>query len=285
MKAGARNRAHAQRDRLLKFRAGHPVTEIEVAGVRWEYMASGLRDETLLLLHGGLRVAETAFAYVELFEDTYRVLVPTYPPVMHIDDILAGLAAMLEAEQVPSAHVLGQSYGGFVAQAFARRNPERVQRLVLSSTGPLSALTNFQRFQFALGRQLFRLPERWLLGIYKRALSSILSVATDEREFWQAYLDEIFARPGSKAEVLSTYLTTEDALSTYGLPAGQPSDWTGAVLIIGGTGDRASTEADRRRLNALYPQARVILIAEGGHTVALRKPKEYAAAVKEFLRG
>ena len=194
MKSSTRDLDHSQRDRLLKFRAGHPVTEIHVAGVRWEYIASGNRDETLLLLHGGLRVAETAFVYVELFEDTYRVLVPTYPPVTHIDDLTAGLAAMLDAEQVPAACVLGQSYGGIVAQVFARRYPERVQRLVLSSSGPLSALTNYQRFQFAVGRCLFLLPERLLLGIYKRALSSVLSVSAEEREFWQVYLDEIFAK-------------------------------------------------------------------------------------------
>jgi len=113
----------------------------------------------------------------------------------------------------------------------------------------------------------------------------VLSVAADEREFWLDYLDEIFARRWSKAEVLSNYLTTEDALSRYGVPAGQPSSWTGDVLTIGGAGDRESTAADRSKLNALYPQARVALIPEGGHTVAMRKPREYAAAVKDFLRG
>ena len=57
-----------QEEKLVEFRAKHPCKELAVADVRWEYIACGRGSETLLLLNGGLRVAETAFAYIELFE-------------------------------------------------------------------------------------------------------------------------------------------------------------------------------------------------------------------------
>ena len=128
----------AQKEKLVEFRAKHPCKELAVADVRWEYIACGQGNETLLLLNGGLRVAETAFACIELFEPHYHVIVPTYPPLWSIDDLTNGILAILDAEQAQDVLILGQSYGGMVAQVMVQRFPARVRKLVLSSTGPLS---------------------------------------------------------------------------------------------------------------------------------------------------
>lgn len=44
------------------------------------------------------------------------------------------LAGLLQALHIPKAHILGASMGGFIAQDFALRYPEKVDRLVLVST-------------------------------------------------------------------------------------------------------------------------------------------------------
>lgn len=44
------------------------------------------------------------------------------------------VAALLDRERVATAHVLGFSMGGLVAQAFAVAHPDRLGRLVLAST-------------------------------------------------------------------------------------------------------------------------------------------------------
>ncbi|MGC9348248.1 MAG: alpha/beta fold hydrolase [Anaerolineae bacterium] len=121
----------ANMEHLLKFRSEHPCHHINVAGVAWEYISCGHGVETLLLLTGGLRVAESAFVLIEQFEDAYRVIAPTYPSVATMDELVDGIAAVLDAEQVTEAFVLGQSYGGSVAQVLAQRYPSRVRRLVL----------------------------------------------------------------------------------------------------------------------------------------------------------
>ncbi|NIR50159.1 alpha/beta fold hydrolase, partial [candidate division KSB1 bacterium] len=44
------------------------------------------------------------------------------------------LAALMQALNIPKAHILGVSMGGFVAQDFALRYPDKVEKLVLVST-------------------------------------------------------------------------------------------------------------------------------------------------------
>ncbi len=44
------------------------------------------------------------------------------------------LAGLMETLKIPKAHILGVSMGGFIAQDFALRYPEKVDRLVLVST-------------------------------------------------------------------------------------------------------------------------------------------------------
>ena len=272
-----------QEAQLRQFRASHAVTEIDMNGIRWEYIVSGTQGEALLLLHGGLRVAETAFPYIQLFEDTYRVITPGYPPAMHIDEILDGILAILEAEGVQTVFVLGQSYGGMLAQAFAQRFPGRVKRLVLSNTKHLPALTRVQRLQFMLGRRLLQLlPGALLIAGYKKAFFALLAPSLPEdKAFWQSYADEIAAKRWNKADILSTYLTIEDALVKYGIPTNGGSHWKGDVLIVDGEGDPANAE----RIQALFSQARVISIANGGHSIGINKPTEFATVVNEFFNG
>ena len=159
--------SEAQRQRLIQFRTKHPCRELTVAGVRWEYIACGRGSETLLLLNGGLRVAETAFGYIELFEAHYRVIVPTYPPLWSIDDLTNGILVILDAEQAQDVLILGQSYGGMVAQVMVLRFPDRAKKLVLSSTGPLSA-PRIQRIVLKLILALAPLlPESTIKTVYK----------------------------------------------------------------------------------------------------------------------
>lgn len=83
-----------------------------------------------------------------------------YSIAMMADD----LAGLMQALNIPRAHILGVSMGGFIAQEFALRYPERVDRLVLVSTSaggadhvPMSEET-LQRLMAANGdpRELIR---------------------------------------------------------------------------------------------------------------------------------
>jgi pimeloyl-ACP methyl ester carboxylesterase len=237
-------------ERFSKFRSEHPSKRISVDGAAWEYLSCGIGTEVLLTLPGGLRVAEAAFSLIQMFEDTFRLIVPTYPPLGTMDEIVDGVAAILNKEQVLEAFVLGQSYGGTVAQVLIQRYPSRVNKVVMS--------------------------------IFRRLISSVVTVQESERVFWEAYLKELFRRRLTKADILSHFQTSRDAQSKYAYAKGEKSSWSGDVLVIWGESDHLRTERGRRGMLEIFPQAQIHVIAGGGHTVGMSKPEKYAAAVKEF---
>jgi pimeloyl-ACP methyl ester carboxylesterase len=272
-----------QMERLLRFRSEHPCKQVNVAGVQWQYISCGKGTKTLLLLPGGLRVAEAAFSLIQMLEDTYHLIVPTYPPLGTMDEIVDGVAAILDKEQALEAFVLGQSYGGAVAQVLVQRYPSRVKKVVLSGTAPLIVL----KWKKVLNRVLLAvatlLPELVVMSIFRRAISSVVTVQESERVFWEAYLKELFRRRLTKADILSHFQTSRDAQSKYAYAKGEKSSWSGDVLVIWGESDHLRTERGRRGMLEIYPQAQIHVIAGGGHTVVLSEPGKYAVTVRGFL--
>ncbi len=272
-----------QMERLLKFRSEHPCKHTNVAGVEWEYISCGNGTEMLLLLTGGLRVAEAAFGLIQMFEDAYRVIAPTYPPLGTMDELVDGIAAILDAEQVSEAFALGQSYGGAVAQVLIQRYPSRVKKVVLSGTAPLIVVRWKNVLNSLLLAIVALLPERVVMSIFRRILSPVVTVQESERAFWDAYLKELFRQRLTKADLLSHFQTIRDAQTTYVYKRGEKSSWRGDVLVIWGESDHLRTKRGRRGMLDIYPQAQIHVITGGGHTVALSEPGKYAAIVKGFL--
>jgi pimeloyl-ACP methyl ester carboxylesterase len=147
----------------------------------------------VVLLHGFPQDASAYDAVVPLLTAAgARVLVPDqrgYSPGARpaglrpyaVPELVADVAAVLEAAGAARAHVVGHDWGGVVAWAFAHRHPERTRSLtVLSTPHPAAARRGARRGSpalrsaYVLAFQLPWLPERLLLardgGVLRRAL-------------------------------------------------------------------------------------------------------------------
>ena len=62
------------------------------------------------------------------------------PPLGTMGELVDGIAADLDAEQVSEAFVLGQSYGGAVAQVLVQRIMMKVRLVALLSNTPMHLL-------------------------------------------------------------------------------------------------------------------------------------------------
>lgn len=98
---------------------------------------------TLVLLHG-LQVGKELFDALSphlardftvlAYDQRDRGQSTAEPGEYGIDDLADDLAALLSSLGMGRVHVLGTSYGGMVAQAFALRHPEHLDHLVLAAT-------------------------------------------------------------------------------------------------------------------------------------------------------
>jgi pimeloyl-ACP methyl ester carboxylesterase len=119
------------------------VPTVQVNGRRLGYVRRGSGEPLLLIpgmaMHGGiwdeplLSALETDFDIVAMDHrgvgDSDDV-----PGEFSIVDLADDVAALLDAIGWQSAHVLGFSLGGMVAQEFVVRHPERVRTLILAGT-------------------------------------------------------------------------------------------------------------------------------------------------------
>jgi pimeloyl-ACP methyl ester carboxylesterase len=266
---------------LNQFRETHPLRRTTVNGTEWEYIASGQGESTILWLVGGLRVADAAYRSIPLMEGTFRIIAPTYPALSTMADLSDGLAGLLDAEGVEKVHLLAGSFGGMVAQVFARRHPQRVDKLILSTTTALKA-EDADKYRAQVVMLTAAASEVVAEGS-RGTFLSMIAPPESERAFWAAYVDELFSVRLSKADLLSTLNCMIDFAENYRLLPDDLADWRERILIIEAEDDVTFDATARGQLKALYPAAQVHTFRGGGHSPATTRREEYFGLVKRFL--
>ena len=136
--------------------------------------------EKVVLLHGWAVHGGMFQQLRSHLEDRFDLLVPdlrghgdTEAPWdgYELDSLADDLAGLLDSEGIEEAHVIGYSWGGFVALAFAERYPERLKRLGLLCTAPRYA-ARWRRWGLGLMQGLWTiLPPSTMQPITQHLLS------------------------------------------------------------------------------------------------------------------
>jgi pimeloyl-ACP methyl ester carboxylesterase len=199
---------------------------------------------------------------------------PADAPPLVFDDLVSDAARVLEAIGT-SAHLLGLSMGGLVAQALASRWPERVRSLVLVACRPGDApvLPGERGEAFVRDR----------LGPIERGGTAALADSLVPALAGPA------ASPGARAALRASilrlrvpdYLAVLRARSRMG-PVADPASLRLPVLVLGGEADRLAPPAQMRALAATIPGATLQLFPGAGHLVNLEAPEAFRAAVVAF---
>jgi pimeloyl-ACP methyl ester carboxylesterase len=180
--------------------------------------------------------------------------------------------------------LLGQSYGGWIAQCVARAHPGRVRRLVLSHS---FALERRDRWRFRLGRAMIRrLPVRLLSGLLAGRVRTVLApVAARDPALagrLAAMLTERMGEPEFRAVLAAQQACLADSLAEPF--TSRPPSPDLPVLIIDSDEDPIVPLAAREKLRSQYPGAEVRRFPGAGHVSALAEPEAYWGAVAAFLR-
>jgi pimeloyl-ACP methyl ester carboxylesterase len=275
--------ARVPADRLEEFqtfRRAFPYRNVAHEGVAWPYLTGGQGDPPLLLLSGALAIPDISWTSIVNFATRRQVIVPAYPPVMTMDTLVDGIAAVLRHEGVDQAHVMGGSYGGFVAQVFVRHHPQLTRSLVLSHTQPPYPETAARIRPFA--RLLRWMPMGLVRYMMRRVFRSMMPEWSEETACLLAIFDELIRYALDKKDVIGILERTVD----YSVRRFAPQDlsgWPGKVLLVFGDGDPATPPDVRQQLESLYPGCQVHLFEGASHATSVTHQSEYLAVIDEFL--
>ena len=112
-----------------------PYQTITIDNVKVRYQYGGKDDAPVILFFNGLEMQEMWMPYAEELGKKYRFLIYEYPfYTTNADEQIDFAAKLLKALSIEKVILLGASDGGVYAQIFAKRHPESVLSMILTTT-------------------------------------------------------------------------------------------------------------------------------------------------------
>ncbi len=261
---------------LETFRQEVPVKQLDVDGRSWKYVVVGDGPETILFLHGMTGAYDIWWQQINALSPDYRVIALTYPPAAGLEALAGGVIAILDAEQVDEANVVGSSLGGYLTQYLVANYPARVKQAVFANTFPPNDI--IAEKNKVNGMLLPFLPEWVVMGILKKNTEESLYPAAGNSELVRAYMLEQANGRMNKAQFLTRFQSVIDPFTPPDpVQAGIP------VMIIEADNDPLVEPALREMLKETYPTAVVQTLHNVGHFSYLNEPQMYTDLLREFF--
>jgi pimeloyl-ACP methyl ester carboxylesterase len=270
-------------------------------GLRFTVLDEGPAGaETVVLLHGFPQSARTwSGVSRRLVAAGYRVIAPDqrgYTPqarprprrAYRLHELVADVAALVDAAGTGRVHLVGHDWGGGVAWMVAATRPDLLHTLTaVSAPHPRAVvtamLTSRQPLQ-AWHVGFFQLP--WLPEAAVRARGGRFAVATLKHaglgaELARAYTDRLLADPGALSATLRWYrampLDASAGRTTGAVTVPTTYVWSSGDVAIG----RRAAELTRRWVAAPYD----FKVLDGvSHWIPEQAPEELTAHILERIR-
>jgi proline iminopeptidase len=263
----------------------------------------------LLSLHGGPGISDHAKAKTafEPLTDRYRLVVYDHrgcgqssltPPYSN-EQYAADAAALCDHLDLGEVVLIGGSYGGFIAQEYAIRHPDRLAGVVLRDT---AATSEYERAARKNARETFPEVAAGDFDVpditfeeFERVMNG--EVTSDE-EFERIYLGmtplyapslEAFDADAAResTENRDFHHETHNAMFTEAYPNMDYTDDLPEVsvptLVTVGRHDWITPPAAAEEIAELLADARLVVFEESGHSPNLDQPSAYLARVRAFL--
>jgi len=273
-----------------------PLGEQEI---HWEEHSSpaadGSRRQAVCLLNGLAMHTQAWYGFLDRLLDAYDVLLWDYPgqgqstkhdlPVT-FPELADGMAAVLDAAGRERVHLMGISYGGFVALETARLHADRLDTLVLSGI----LLFEEQLFEMyeALSLRFYRSDERefetYTHYLYEKIFGEafLRRIGRDALEpmrqrFYQRYVEHrhsLIRLTEAQDPFFASVPEHLEAFQGVATP----------TLVLAGQHDRCIPPWVQRKIADVLPNSRYEELADCGHVVYIEAPDAFFERVKELAR-
>jgi pimeloyl-ACP methyl ester carboxylesterase len=193
------------------------------------------------------------------------------------ETLSAALARSLDDLKLASAHVVGHSLGGMIAQDFVARYPARVRSLILSCTSPAFGRPDGDWQKQFIAARLDPIDGGMTMEDNARGLMPSLMPG--------ARPDDLAMAIACMAEVpIPTYRAIVHCLVTFDRRAALP-DIAVPTLVLAAENDRAAPAPVLEKMASKIPGARYVCLPQVGHLAYLENPKAFNEEIRDFVAG
>jgi len=275
------------------------MTEVELSAGTVEYRDTGGEGPVVVLLHGLMMDASLWDGVIADLSADHRCVAPTLPLGAHrhamradADLSLPGAARLvaefLERLDLADVTLVGNDTGGAIVQLVVGDGASRVSQVVLASceafdnlppglTGRTLALTGkLPPWLFGLFMQQMRLRAVRRLPIAFGWLTKRGDAATAR------WMLPVLTRPEIRRDtvrILRAAMADPDLLVKA---AGRLRAFDGPALVVWAREDRVMPPDHGRRLAELFPQGKLVEVADSYTLLPLDQPAEFAQAIRQF---
>ncbi len=244
------------------------------ASVYYEVHGSG---PAIVFAHGAEGNTLTWFQQVPWFARRFRVITfdhrgwgrsECHPDALHVGHFADDLRAILDAEGISRAALVGHSTGGWTVLRAALDYPDRVACLVLSSTSGGIVTPSLMRLMTDGAARMAK-GEPW----WRMFLSSEFEARDPALAFLQQQIHQLNAPidPGMVAQVTEVQVRPEE-LTGYVVPT---------LLLVGEHDPLASTSLVQEAARAI-PGVKTLEIPGAGYSIHFEAPEAFNRVVAEF---
>jgi proline iminopeptidase len=203
----------------------------------------------------------------------------------NMDAQVADLDAVRKALALDQAAVLGDSYGGMIAMAYAAAHPEHVARLILSDSAAPSwkglvhllpqVFPDREEQGAAESKQLAADPEAAArAGLVNHMRQMFYSM--EMRDAYLAHMGDLGFEPavGGAVQKATENLDLTSKLAGFKFP----------TLVITGRYDMNVAPLTAWRMAHAIPGAQLVFFEKSGHLPAYEEPEKYHKVLEDFLR-
>ncbi|HEV2301541.1 MAG TPA: alpha/beta hydrolase [Stellaceae bacterium] len=254
-------------------------------GLRLAYYLDDFTDPwkeapTLLLLHAAMGSAKRYYAWVPLLCREYRVVrldlrghgasgLPPRGSELTLARLVTDVAELLDHLDCASAHIVGNSAGGYLAQQLAMTQPERVRSLLLFGSTP--GLKNSQAPSW-----IPQIAAKGLRAFLAETIADRLPVDRLDSLYVEWFLDEVAKNdPGYIGRFVLL-------MASY--------DWSGELhrircptLVVVPGNEPIGSIANYEPFRRLVPDVEMRVYEGAPHNICDAFPERCAADVRDFL--
>ncbi|MCM1524963.1 MAG: alpha/beta hydrolase [Ruminococcus sp.] len=252
-------------------------------------------NATVLMLAGGSGLGDAFSLFGRRFMDRYSLINFNYPMSYKSNDLLAdAVAELIRALKAENVYLWGQSYGGVLARIIAKKHPDAVKGLILTSTASMTPDLRFEGMK-CLVRMLDEEKEKKNIKKFGKLPLSLMPVIMNlafkkhlkDDPSGQAAVKEILnmIKPDLTREYLCHMAHLLGDLRNH---AGTHSkaDFAyldGRVLIIEPDDDKTFTADIKEALISSMPNPTVIRSLAGGHLAIMLDTDGFMEIINNFM--